>query len=356
MVTRRVQAVQNALQTGEAFLVTSDVNRFYYTGFRSSAGAVLLTRDDATLLIDFRYFEKAKREVSSCTVKLSQNQTADVQEWVRQHGVHRLYIEVNRTTVGRFVALTSALEGVEVSKSDKLDAFTDKMRSIKTAEEIALIQQAQKYTDATFAYILDRIEVGRTELEVMLDMEFHMRQMGSEGVSFDFIVVSGQNTSLPHGVPTDKKIVRGDLITMDFGAVYQGYRSDMTRTVAVGEVNEEQLRVYETVLQAQLVAEQAVRAGVVCKDVDKVARDLINEAGYEGCFGHGLGHGVGIEIHENPSFNTRCETVLQPGMILTNEPGIYLEGKFGVRIEDMLCVTDDGCLNMTSSDKRLIVL
>jgi Xaa-Pro aminopeptidase len=190
----------------------------------------------------------------------------------------------------------------------------------------------------------------------MLDMEFFMRKQGSEGVSFDFIVVSGKNSSLPHGVPTNKLIENGDFITMDFGAVVNGYRSDMTRTVAVGSVNDEQKRVYDTVLMAQKEALKAIAPEKVCKDIDAVARNIINNAGYEGCFGHGLGHSVGIEIHENPAFNTRCETVLQSGMIMTVEPGIYIENKFGVRIEDMVCVTEDGCVNLTKSTKDLIVL
>ena len=183
-----------------------------------------------------------------------------------------------------------------------------------------------------------------------------MRRMGSEGVSFDFIVVSGKNSSLPHGVPTDKVVERGDFVTMDFGAVVGGYHSDMTRTIAVGEASDEMRLVYDTVLKAQLESEKVIRAGAVCQDVDKVARDIINAAGYEGCFGHGLGHSVGVEIHENPAFSPRCETVLKPGMVMTVEPGIYLENKFGVRIEDMVYVTETGSLNLTTSKKELIIL
>ena len=189
----------------------------------------------------------------------------------------------------------------------------------------------------------------------MLDMEFFMRKNGSEGVSFDFIVVSGKNSSLPHGVPTDKKIQNCDFVTMDFGAVVNGYRSDMTRTVAVGSVSDEQRQVYDTVLKAQLEAIKSAKPGVICRDVDKVARDII-EKDYAGCFGHGLGHSVGIDIHEGPSFNTRDTTVLEKGMVITVEPGIYLENKFGVRIEDMIVITDDGNINITESPKELIIL
>ena len=356
MIEQRVASVQRALASGEAFLVTTDTNRFYYTGFPSSAGAVLITANAAVLLIDFRYFEKAKSAVTSCEVVMSQRVDSEIKDLCDKHGIKTLFLEADSTSVRRFDALQAALGDIALQKSDKFDRLTEDMRAIKTPAELALIKQAQKLTDDTFSYILNHIKPGRTEREIMLDMEFYMRRLGSEGVSFDFIVVSGKNSSLPHGVPTDKPIESGDFITMDFGAVCEGYRSDMTRTVAVGAISDEQQRVYDTVLQAQLAAEKAVRTGVVCKDVDKVARDIIYAAGYEGCFGHGLGHSVGIEIHENPAFNTRCETVLKAGMIMTNEPGIYLEDRFGVRIEDMLYVTENGSENLTASEKTLIVL
>lgn len=183
-----------------------------------------------------------------------------------------------------------------------------------------------------------------------------MRRLGSEGVSFDFIVVSGKNSSLPHGIPTDKKIEYGDFITMDFGAVVGGYRSDMTRTVALGGVSDEQRLVYNTVLTAQLAAIKKIRSGAVCSEIDKTARDIIDGAGYKNCFGHALGHSVGIEIHENPNFSPRCGTVLKSGTVMTVEPGIYIENKFGVRIEDMVFVTDGGCVDITESPKELIIL
>lgn len=356
MTKERVAQVRAQLEAGQAFLVTSVPNRFYYTGFETSAGSVFITKDEAVFLIDFRYFEKAKETVKSCRVQLSERGDNEIADLCEKYGVKELFVEADVTSVRRFAALAAALPGVCVSDSDRFDRLTEEMRSVKSEGEITLLRQAQQMTDETFSYILDRIAVGRTEKEVMLDMEFFMRRLGSEGVSFDFIVVSGKNSSLPHGVPTDKKIERGDFLTMDFGAVVGGYHADMTRTVAVGEATDEMRRVYNTVLQAQEKSIRAVKAGMVCRDVDKVARDIIYSAGYEGCFGHGLGHSVGVEIHENPSFNTRCETVLRPGMIMTVEPGIYLENRFGVRIEDMVAVTDTGCVNLTASEKQLLVL
>lgn len=356
MIKDRIQTIQQNLESKEALLVTSGANRFYLTGFESSAGSVLVSKDAAYFLIDFRYVEKAKRVVDSCAVQLSNRSNEEIKELLTRHGITRLYLETGSASVSAMKGYAQAFEGVEVSTEDKMDVLLEQMRAIKTPAELALIQKAQKLTDETFTYILDRIAVGRSEKDVMLDMEFFMRRLGSEGVSFDFIVVSGKNSSLPHGVPTDKRIESGDFLTMDFGAIVEGYHSDMTRTVAVGQVSEEQRRVYNTVLKAQQAALDAIRPGLVCKDVDRIARDLIYGAGYEGCFGHGLGHSVGIEIHENPNFNMRCETILQPGTVMTVEPGIYLENKFGVRIEDMVYVTGDGCLNLTESRKDLIVL
>lgn len=183
-----------------------------------------------------------------------------------------------------------------------------------------------------------------------------MRGLGAEGVSFDFIVVSGKNSSLPHGVPTDKKIEKGDFITMDFGGIVGGYCSDMTRTVAVGGITDEQKMVYDTTLKAQLAAIDAIKAGAICGDIDKIARDIIYDAGYKGCFGHALGHSVGIDVHESPNLSPNNQSILQIGNVVTVEPGIYLENKFGVRIEDMVYVTENGCINLTNSKKELLIL
>lgn len=356
MTEKRVSDIKKELKQGEALLVTSTPNRIYFTGFQSSAGNVLITENEAYFLIDFRYFEKAKATVNSCTVLLVERVGTQIKELCDKHNVKKLYIETYSISVNTLEGYKKTFEGIEVLTDSKMDKIIEQMRSIKTAGELELIKQAQALTDDTFTYILNRISEGRTEKEVMLDMEFYMRGLGSEGVSFDFIVVSGKNSSLPHGVPTDKRIEKGDFVTMDFGAVVNSYRSDMTRTVAVGSVSDEQKKVYDTVLKAQLAALKAIKAGERCCDIDKISRDIIYSAGYEGCFGHGLGHSVGIEIHENPNFGPRCETVLKPGTVMTVEPGIYLENKFGVRIEDMVYVTDDGCINLTNSKKELIIV
>lgn len=348
--------IMNELKNTEALLILSEPNRFYITKFSSSAGYVLVTAEKSYFLIDFRYYEKAKQTVSGCEVMLSSSPLSEIKELCEKNGITTLYIECDSVTVGKYKLLEKELSPVSVSEDSKFDRMLRDMRSVKSESELALIRQAQELTDKTFAYITDRITAGRTEREIMLDMEFYMRKLGSEGVSFDFIVVSGKNSSLPHGVPTDKKIENGDFVTMDFGAVVGGYRSDMTRTVAVGGVSEEQKLVYNTVLKAQLAAIEKIKSGAVCSEIDKIARDIIDGAGYKNCFGHALGHSVGIEIHENPSFSPRCNTVLKSGTVMTVEPGIYIENKFGVRIEDMVFVTDGGCTDITKSPKELIIL
>ena len=208
----------------------------------------------------------------------------------------------------------------------------------------------------TFSHILSYIKEGVSEKELALEIEFFMRKNGAEGVSFDLITISGKNTSLPHGVPSDKKLKKGEFITMDIGCKVNGYCSDMTRTVALGEPSDEMKKVYNIVLQAQLKALKTVKSGITASSVDFAARDLIDKNGFENCFGHATGHGVGLDIHEEPRVSTKSDTVLQSGMIITIEPGIYLQDKFGVRIEDMVMVTDDGCYNFTKSNKELIVL
>lgn len=352
----RIQTLQTALPPHAALLVKSEINRFYLTGFRSSDGFVLISRERAEFFTDSRYIEAARAVVRHLTVSLSTDATAHIKEWLAAEDIATLYVEANATTVRALAAFRQALDGITVAEEDTFDRLLADLRCIKTPAELAAMQQAQKITDDTFAYITDRIAVGRTEREIMLDMEFYMRRAGSEGVAFGFIVVSGKNSSLPHSAPTDKPVEKGDFVTMDFGAVVGGYRSDMTRTVAVGAVDEEQRRVYDTVLTAQTAALAAVRAGAVCKDIDKIARDLINNAGYDGCFGHGLGHSIGLAVHESPSLSPRCDTVLKAGTVMTVEPGIYLAGRFGVRIEDMVVVTPDGCDNFTKSPKDLIIL
>lgn len=356
MIKNRILSLQESLNKNEAFLISSGSNRFYLTGFNSSAGTVLITKSRAQFFIDFRYFEKAKNTVDSCTVTLYDKGDAGIFEFCKQENIKTLFVETSHVSLLRYKYLCGIFENIEISKENKLDLKLGEMRALKSQDELKCISAAQALTEQTLDYILPRITAGRTEREVMLDMEFFMRGLGASGVSFDFIVVSGKNSSLPHGVPTTKKIEKGDFVTMDFGAIVGGYCSDMTRTVAVGSVSDEQKKVYDTTLKAQLAALDAIKADAVCGDIDKIARDIIYDAGYKGCFGHALGHSVGIDVHESPNLSPDNKAVLQIGNVVTVEPGIYLENKFGVRIEDMVYVTENGCINLTTSKKELIIL
>ena len=351
----RIKILQSHLEKEEAVFITSYANRLYYSGFASSAGAVVITKTSAWLLIDFRYYEKAAKVVTACDVILLNNFADQVRALCGQT-VKAVYVETGQVCLDRFRAWKRSLPEYTFLDEDKIQKAILHQRSMKSSREIANMQAAQQITDETFSYILPRIQAGRTEREIMLDMEFFMRKNGSEGVAFDSIVVSGKNTSLPHGVPTDKVIETGDLVTMDFGAVCNGYRSDMTRTVAVGRIGQEEETVYQTVLAAQEAAFSCLKPGAICREVDRAARDLISRAGYDGRFGHGLGHSVGLEIHENPACNTSCETVLQSGTVMTVEPGIYLPDRFGVRIEDMVVIRENGFENFTKSAKNLMIL
>ncbi len=356
MIKNRILKLQEVLKDDEAFLVTSGSNRFYLTGFNSSAGSVLITKTKAVFFIDFRYFEKAKQMVNSCDVVLYDKGDKGIYEFCKAEKIKTVFVEASHTPLTQYKYLNELFEDINISTDNILDLNLNKMRAIKSEQELKFIKQAQSLTEQTLDYILPRIEIGKTEREIMLDMEFFMRGLGAEGVSFDFIVVSGKNSSLPHGVPTDKKIENGDFVTMDFGAIVNGYSSDMTRTVAIGNVTAEQKLIYDTTLEAQLKAIENIKAGAVCGDIDKIARDIIYNAGYKGCFGHALGHSVGIDVHESPNLSPNNKANLEAGNVVTVEPGIYLENKFGVRIEDMVFVTEDGCINLTNSKKELIII
>lgn len=352
----KIKQIMQSLKKNQAMLIKNDANRFYLTNLKSSAGNIVITKSKATFFIDFRYFENAKATVKGLDVVLSKSFFIELLEYLEQNGINELFLETDTVSLDEYTSLCKTLKNINVLSDENIKNKILKMRAVKDENEISNIKAAQKITDETFSYILNYIKPGVSEKEIMLNMEFYLRKLGSDGVSFDFIVASGKNSSQPHAIPTDKKIELGDFVTLDFGAVVNGYRSDMTRTVAVGYASDEQVRVYNTVLYAQEAALNSIKSGKVCKSIDKIARDIIYNAGYKNCFGHGLGHSVGIEIHESPCFNLRDTTRLKSGMVLTVEPGIYLENKFGVRIEDMVIVTNDGCINITKSDKKLIVL
>ncbi len=341
----------------DAAVILSRSNRRYYLGFDShDAGLLFVTREKAYYIIDFRYIEIARATVKDAVVLLQENIGVQVRTLCERHNVKTAAVETSYATLRDVQRVKGMLLTTELLQDNALDELILRQRAVKDAGEIALLKEAQRLTDETFTYILPRLTAGSTEREIALDMEVYMRSQGAEAVSFDFIVVGGQNSSLPHGVPGDYAVQKGDFITLDFGALVEGYHADMTRTVALGTVTDEQRVVYATVLKAQLAAIDAAKAGLLCSDIDKVARDIIYQAGYEGCFGHGLGHGVGVEIHEDPRFSPQCSEIARDGIVMTIEPGIYLAGRFGVRIEDFGVVTKEGFENFTKSPKELIIV
>ena len=340
-----------------AALIMSEENICYFTSFHSSNGYLVVTGEKAYFFTDSRYIEAAQNKITSCDeVLLLKSMKEELVPFISSLNKSELFVEAERITLSRYTELKSLFSGVTVNGNGELDKKISEIRTVKKDEQVNTIIKAQRIAEKAFDYILTFIKEGVTEKEVALTLEYFMLKNGADALSFDTIAVSGKNSSMPHGVPTDKKIEKGDFITMDYGAVCDFYHSDMTRTVAVGEVSSKQIEVYETVLKAQEEAFRVMKAGVPCKDVDKAARDTIVNAGYGEYFGHGLGHGVGVEIHELPSLNPSSGAILEVGNIVTNEPGIYLPGEFGVRIEDMALITENGYENLTLSEKKLIVL
>ena len=337
-------------------LITSDINRRYFTGMKSSAGVTVVFPDKAYLLIDFRYIEKARATVKDAEVIELKKLCPQLKELFEKHGAKSFAIESETMTVKELSAYTHFFTNMTIDSSDALSNAISDMRMIKDEEELRFIKKAQEIAEAAFDELLPFIKVGVTERAIALELNRLMFEKGAEDLSFETIVLSGANTSMPHGVPSDKKVQNGEFVLMDFGAVYNGYHSDMTRTVCVGEPDEEMRKVYEIVLNAQKAGIEAAKAGITGEELDATARRIIEEAGYGECFGHSLGHGVGLEIHERPNASPNYKLQLSAGTVVTVEPGIYIAGKFGVRIEDFVNLTENGCKNLTKCAKNLITL
>ncbi len=339
----------------DALVLTSEVNRRYATGFHSTAGAVYLSAKQAVFYTDFRYVEAARAAVTDFEVReigVGRSYTAAINELIEQDGVRTIALEDETLTYAEYTKWATALHATVMRLEDSIA----RLRVTKEDDEVEKIVAAQRIAEQALEEVMNDIRVGVTEKEIAARLTYLMLHYGAENMSFDPIVVSGANSSKPHGVPTEKTIAAGDFVTMDFGCIVDGYCSDMTRTVAVGHVTEEMQRVYDTVLNAQLAGIACCKAGVSGREVDGAARRVIEAAGYGDAFGHGFGHGVGLEIHEAPTASSRADALLPAGSILTAEPGIYLPGKFGVRTEDMLYVIEDGCINLTEAPKMLRIL
>lgn len=356
---RRINTLKQFIKnTDEAILLTNDVSIGYFSGFQHSEGAMLVTSENAYLLVDFRYFEAAAASVNACKVICFKKLSADISEICKSESIRSIYLEATNVTLSRFDAFKTAFEkhGITATFDAELDTLISQTRCIKDEVEIQKIAQAQAIAERAYLEVLNDVKVGAKENDIAARLEYLMKLYGAQKASFDLITICGKKTSLPHGVPSDNEIKAGDFFTCDFGAVYDGYCSDTTRTVAVKYADDEMQRVYNTVLNAQLKALDKVKSGVLCCDVDNAARDVIKQAGYGEYFGHATGHGVGLEIHELPTVSFRDKTALKAGMIITDEPGIYLPERFGVRIEDMLCVTQNGYRNFVNLPKELIII
>lgn len=343
----------------DAALIVSGENKRYFTGFPSDDGYLLITRDEAFFLTDSRYEEAASNQAEGCTVICYKKPADAFKKLVSECGIIRkIMLEGSGFTVNHAESTEEIFRecGAECEKSARLDSLIGKLRIIKTSDEIDKIIKAQRITELALKDTLKLVKEGVSERDLALELEYKMRKLGADGVSFDLIVITGSKTSMPHGVPGNEKVKPGDMITFDIGALWQGYHSDMTRTYAFGYADEKQKRVYEIARTAQQLGLDAVRSGVTCSSVDKAARDYIASAGFGDRFGHSTGHGVGLEIHEAPTVSSLSETKLESGMVITVEPGIYLPGEFGVRIEDTVAVTSDGCINLATLPKELIVL
>jgi len=338
----------------DAMLITSEPGEFYAVGFHGE-GVVVVTPGECRYFTDSRYIESAERLVAGAKITMTTTAAphkALAVKAIEELKIKKLGFEEDYLTVSTYNEYTKDFP-CQLVPAQKL---VNGLRASKDAEEIALMEKAQAITDRAFSAILQFIRPGMTEQEIAAKLQYDMLRFGAEKMSFTPIVVSGPNGSLPHGIPGERKVQPGEFLTMDFGCKYGGYCSDMTRTVAVGEPSEEMRKVYQIVLEAQKAGIAATRGGVPGKDIDAAARKVIEDAGYGEYFGHGYGHSLGIEIHEPPNANSRNDAPMPVGAVVSAEPGIYLPGRFGVRIEDVTVLTADGCIDLTKSPKELIVL
>lgn len=336
----------------DAIVVLSPYNRRYLSGFTGTSGSLLITQDTKQLITDFRYIQQANSQAEDFEI-INQNgpMINKINELIQHGNYKNVGVEADLITYNEYQALNT--DEVQLSS---IEGVIETIRMIKDDFEIKQIQKAADIVDETYEHILKWVKPGMTENEVNNEMEMFMRSKGATCSSFDTIVASGHRGALPHGVASNKVIEEGDMITLDFGALYEGYVSDITRTFAIGEPKEEMKKIYNIVLESQLAALEQIKPGMTGKEADSIARDIISSYGYGEQFGHSLGHGIGLEVHEGPALSQKSDIVLEENMCVTLEPGIYVEGLGGVRIEDDVLVTKNGLQRFTKSTKDLILL
>ena len=350
-----LEKYQSLLGPGEGLLLTSRFSRYYAAGFDIAEGIALVTTDKCFYFTDSRYIESAQNNIKGfAVVEMNrQNPYKDlINNTCSQLDIVALGYEEDDLSASTLGMYTQELE----AELYEIGYALAKFRIAKESHELALMRKAQEITDEAFSQVLGCIREGMTEKQLLAELIYRLYLCGADGLAFDPIVVSGPNSSMPHGVPGDRKLQAGDFITLDFGAMYKGYCADMTRTVALGYATEEMRKVYDIVLQAQLAGIAITKTGATGKEIDGAARQVIADAGYGDYFGHGYGHSIGMECHEMPPCSPSSQTVMEENMVCSAEPGIYLPGKFGVRIEDVVIFKADGCENLTHSPKKLIII
>ena len=338
----------------DGLLITSPFNRRYVSGFTGSAGYLLITLKQALLITDFRYIDQASEQAPMFSViKHPFSILEEVGKQITDLQLENVGFEKLHVTFALYEGLKKCAQTVEWVG---IEAIIEEMRMVKTEEELQTIKAACQIADQTFEHILTYIRAGVKERDIALELEYYMRKQGASSSSFDIIVASGIRSALPHGVASEKVIRSGEFVTLDFGAYYQGYVSDITRTVAVGEPADRLKEIYQIVLDAQVYGVTHLKPGMSGKQADALTRDIIEQAGYGGNFGHSTGHGIGLEVHEGPGLSSKSDLILRQGMVVTVEPGIYVSQLGGVRIEDDVVITQSGCDILTKSPKDLIIL
>lgn len=356
MSSKRVAGLREKLEAKglSAMLIGSPINRRYLTGFTGSAGYVLITKEQSYLLTDFRYMTQAPQQATGFKVIEHGAKVMDtVKELLQSEGIASLGFEQDHVTYGVYSGYTEQLAPISLVP---VSGLVEELRIIKDAEELKIMQRAADLADETFSHVLTLLQAGKTEREIDLEMEMFMRSRGATSSSFDTIVASGERSALPHGVASDRVIQGNEFVTFDFGALLDGYCSDLTRTVALGSPDPKLKEIYDIVLEAQLHALAHIKPGMTGREADALARDIITRYGYGEYFGHSTGHGLGMEVHESPRLSKVSDDILKPGMVVTVEPGIYLPGLGGVRIEDDIVITETGIQILTSSSKDYTVL
>lgn len=352
---KKIQAIRDKFDQLkiDGLLITNPYNRRYLTQFTGSAGVVLITENDALFITDFRYTEQASEQIENFNIVEHKGPIeSEINNQLEALNVKRLGFESEYTTFDLYKTYEKKFN-IELIPVKHL---VESMRQIKNEDELTILKQAAKIADDAFVHILNYIRPGVKEIDIAIELEYFMKQAGATAASFDTIVASGYRSSLPHGIASTKTIENGELVTLDFGALYNGYCSDITRTVAVGNISDELKTIYDIVLEAQVRGVNGIKKGMTGKEADLLTRDYITEQGYGEYFGHSTGHGLGLEVHEGPRLSPHSDTILKPGMVVTVEPGIYIPEVGGCRIEDDIVITEAGNERLTNSSKDFIQL